>query len=448
MDLNRNPENEELENIKSRLITDFTYSTIILLIFFIIALILKCFFHIPIYNEIYFLVLGWFTYNYLNLCVLKKRRISLKTIKKIDFFHHIVALLFVTGIFYYTGSILWIGAIFYIFIILFASILSPPEESLIITIIAFVFYSLTVLLIYLDVIPYKEFFIFAHSLYQNSQYVITTTLAIAVVFFSIFFSGKNFAQTLKQKNTELAQAKKELEEWSNKLEEEVRLQTLELKKVNEDLKQDITKRKQAEREIKQGYEKLQRTMEGTINIMAKIVETRDPYTAGHQQRVSKLAISIAQEMILSQDKIEGIKITALIHDIGKMSIPAEILSKPSKLNEMEFGLIKNHPKIGYDILRKIDFPWPLAEFILQHHERRDGSGYPKGLKGDNILMEARILGVADVVEAMSSHRPYRPALGIDKALEEISKNKGILYDPEVVNACLKIFKEKGFKFES
>jgi len=352
MDLNQNSENEELENIKSRLITDFTYSTIILLIFFIVALILKYFFHIPLYNEIYFLILGWFTYKYLNLYILKKRRIRLKTTKKIDFFHHIAALLFVSGIFYYTGSVLWTGAIFYIFIILFASILSPPKESLIITLIAFVFYSLTVFLIYLDIIPYKEFFIFTPSLYQNSQYIITTTLVMVVVFFSIFFTGKNFAQILKQKNIELTQAKKALEEWGGKLEEEVRLRTLELKKVNEDLKQDITKRKQAERGIKQGYKKLQKTMEGTINIIAKIVETRDPYTAGHQQRVSKLATSIAQEMILSQDKIEGIRITALIHDIGKMSIPAEILSKPSKLNEMEFGLIKDHSKIGYDILNQ------------------------------------------------------------------------------------------------
>lgn len=230
LNLNQNYKNEELENIKSRLITDFTYSTIILLTFFIIALILKYFFHIPIYNEIYFLILGWFTYNYLNLYVLKKKRIRLKTIKKIDFFHHIAALLFVTGIFYYTGSILWIGAIFYIFIILFASILSPPEESLIITLIAFVFYGLTVLLIYLDLIPYKEFFIFTSSLYQNSQYVVTTTLAIAVVFFSVFFTGKNFAQTLKQKNTELALAKKKLEGWSTELEERVNLRTRELKK--------------------------------------------------------------------------------------------------------------------------------------------------------------------------------------------------------------------------
>ncbi|GAG56809.1 unnamed protein product, partial [marine sediment metagenome] len=147
-------------------------------------------------------------------------------------------------------------------------------------------------------------------------------------------------------------------------------------------------------------------------------------------------------------KIEGIQIAALVHDIGKINIPAEILSKPSKLNEMEFSLIKNHPKVGYDILRKIDFPWPVAKIVLQHHEKIDGSGYPQGLKGEKILLEAKIIGVADVVEAMSSHRPYRPSLGIDKALEEIIQNRGVLYDPEVVDVCLKLFKEKDFKFES
>ena len=209
---------------------------------------------------------------------------------------------------------------------------------------------------------------------------------------------------------------------------------------------DITERKQAEQKIKQGYEKLQRTMEATINAISKIIEARDPYTAGHQLKVSKLAISIAQEMKLPEDKIEGIRIAALVHDIGKINTPAEILSKPSKLNEMEFSLIKNHPKTGYDILKNIDFPWPVARIVLQHHERLDGSGYPQGLKGDKILLEAKIIGVADVVEAMSSHRPYRPSLGIDKALEEIIQNKGILYDSEVVNASIKLFKEKDFKF--
>jgi HD-GYP domain-containing protein (c-di-GMP phosphodiesterase class II) len=152
-------------------------------------------------------------------------------------------------------------------------------------------------------------------------------------------------------------------------------------------------------------------------------------------------------MKLPEDKIEGIRIASLIHDIGKIGLPSEILSKPTKLADIEFSLIKGHSQIGYDILKSIDFSYPVAQIVLQHHERLDGSGYPNNLRGNKIILEARILGVADVVEAMSSFRPYRPALGIDKALEEISKNKGILYDPEVVDACLKLFKEKEFKFE-
>ncbi len=209
---------------------------------------------------------------------------------------------------------------------------------------------------------------------------------------------------------------------------------------------DITERKKAEETIKQNYQKLQKTMEGTINTIAKIVETRDPYTAGHQLKVSKLATAIAREMKLPQDKIEGARIASLIHDIGKISIPSEILSKPTKLSKIEYSLIKDHSQIGYDILKSIEFPWPLAMVVLQHHERVDGSGYPQGLKDEDILMEAKIIGVADVVEAMSSHRPYRPALGIDKALEEISQNRGILYDSEIVDICIKLFKEKSFKF--
>ena len=209
---------------------------------------------------------------------------------------------------------------------------------------------------------------------------------------------------------------------------------------------EITDIKQVEKELQQSYERLQKTMEGTINTIAKIVEIRDPYTAGHQLNVSKLTTAIAQEMKLPPDKIEGIRIASLVHDIGKISIPAEILSKPTKLSEIEYNLINDHSQIGYDILKSIDFPWPVAQIVLQHHEKIDGSGYPQGLKGEKILLEAKIMGVADVIEAIFSHRPYRPALGIDKALEEISKNKGILYDPEVVDTCLKLFKEKGFKF--
>ena len=210
---------------------------------------------------------------------------------------------------------------------------------------------------------------------------------------------------------------------------------------------DITERKKAEEQLKGSFKKLQKTMEDSIYSISLVTEARDAYTAGHQRKVSKLAVALAEEMGFPKDKVEGIKIAALIHDVGKINLPAEILSKPSKLNEMEFGLIKNHPKTGYDILKTIDFPWPIAGIVLQHHEKINGSGYPRGLKGDEILLEAKIIGVADVVEAMSSHRPYRPALGIDKALKEISQNRGIIYDLEVVNACLKLFKEKGFKFK-
>jgi PAS domain S-box-containing protein/putative nucleotidyltransferase with HDIG domain len=210
---------------------------------------------------------------------------------------------------------------------------------------------------------------------------------------------------------------------------------------------DITERKKTEERLKESFKKLKKTMEDSIEAISLITEARDAYTAGHQRKVSKLAVALAKNMGLPEDRIEGIKITALIHDIGKINVPVEILSKPGKLSEMEFSLIKNHSQKGYEILKTIEFPWPIAQIVLQHHEKINGSGYPRELKGDEILLEAKIICVADVVEAMSSHRPYRPALGIDKALEEISQNKGILYDPEVVDICLELFKEKEFKFE-
>jgi PAS domain S-box-containing protein len=213
------------------------------------------------------------------------------------------------------------------------------------------------------------------------------------------------------------------------------------------LAKDITLERKSEEELRQSYQKLKKTMNATINTMSSIIEVKDPYTAGHQQRVSQLATAIAKELYLPKDKVEGIRIASLIHDIGKIGLPIEILSKPTKLSDLEFSLIKNHSQIGYDVLKSIDFSYPVAQIVLQHHERLNGSGYPNNLKGDEILLEARIIGVADVVEAMSSYRPYRPALGIDKALEEISKNKGILYDPKAVDVCLKLFKEKKFKFK-
>ena len=210
---------------------------------------------------------------------------------------------------------------------------------------------------------------------------------------------------------------------------------------------DITERKQTEKKLEQSYEKLQGAFYGTINALAATSEWRDPYTAGHQKRVAQLACAIAEELNLPEEQIKNIQLSAIIHDIGKINIPAEILSKPGRLSNTEFKLIETHPQVGYDILQGIEFPWPIANTVLQHHERMNGSGYPNGLSGEEIGLEARILGVADVVEAMSSHRPYRPALGIDKALEEIVQNKGILYDPDVVDVCLKIFKDKEFKFK-
>ena len=192
---------------------------------------------------------------------------------------------------------------------------------------------------------------------------------------------------------------------------------------------------------------LRKAMQGIIHVMVLTIESRDPYTAGHQQRVTLLASALAQEMGLSEKDVEGVKMASLIHDLGKISVPSEILSKPGKLTEIEFRLVKTHPQSGYEILKNITLPWPIAQIVLQHHERLDGSGYPLGLKDKEILLEAKIIGVADVVEAMASHRPYRPALGIEKALEEISQKKGILYDSEVVDTCIKLFTEKGFKLE-
>ena len=198
---------------------------------------------------------------------------------------------------------------------------------------------------------------------------------------------------------------------------------------------------------KRAADKLQRALEVTIQAIGLTTETRDPYTAGHQRRVTLLASAIAREMGLSEEQVESIRVAGLVHDIGKMSVPAEILSKPSKLTEIEFGLIKAHPQVAYDILATIEFPWPIAQIVLQHHERMDGSGYPQGLKGEEIVLEARILAVADVVEAMASHRPYRPALGVEKSLEEICDNKDKLYDSGVVDACVQLFSEGRFEFE-
>jgi putative nucleotidyltransferase with HDIG domain len=210
---------------------------------------------------------------------------------------------------------------------------------------------------------------------------------------------------------------------------------------------DVTKRNKVEKELQHTLDSLRKAVGATVQVMASAVEAKDPYTAGHQIRSADLARTIAAEMGLPQEKIDGIRMAGSIHDIGKLSIPAEILSKPTKLSEIEFSLIKEHAQRGFEMLKDVESPWPLAEIVHQHHERMDGSGYPRNLKGDDILIEARILAVADVVEAMASHRPYRAGLGIDLALAEIEKNRGTIYDKTVADACLRLFREKGFKLE-
>lgn len=202
---------------------------------------------------------------------------------------------------------------------------------------------------------------------------------------------------------------------------------------------DISEQKRAEIELKKSLLQLRRNLAGTIQAMAMTVETRDPYTAGHQRRTSDIARSIAKEMGLPREQVDGIRMAGVIHDLGKISVPAEILSKPGKIGASEFSLIKDHPLTGFAILEGIDFHWPVAEIVRQHHERMDGTGYPYGLAGDEIMLEARVIGVADVIEAMSSHRPYRPSLGDRKAFEEIMEHRGGLYDPDVVDTSIKLY---------
>lgn len=196
----------------------------------------------------------------------------------------------------------------------------------------------------------------------------------------------------------------------------------------------------------QSNAQLQQTLVKTIESLAVALEKRDPYTSGHQQRVADLAVAIAKALQLDAERVEGIRLGALIHDVGKIYVPSEILNRPGRLTAAEFALIKTHSDVGFEIVQRVEFPWPVAQMIRQHHERLDGSGYPDGLAGDAIILEARVLAVADVVEAMTSHRPYRPGLGIDAALEEISLHRGTRYDPKVVDICLQVFRDRDFAF--
>lgn len=210
---------------------------------------------------------------------------------------------------------------------------------------------------------------------------------------------------------------------------------------------DITERKKAEEQIRDGILRLSKNLEETVISLASAFEMKDPYTAGHQRRVTEIVCAIALEMGFEEDRFKGLRLASLVHDIGKINVPAEILSKPGTLSEAEFDLIRTHSEAGYDILKKINFPWPIAKMVLQHHERMDGSGYPNGLSGQEILFEARIMAVADVMEAMATHRPYRASLGVGFALEEIEANRGRLYDEDVADVCLHLFRTGKLRLE-
>jgi HD-GYP domain-containing protein (c-di-GMP phosphodiesterase class II) len=219
------------------------------------------------------------------------------------------------------------------------------------------------------------------------------------------------------------------------------------RQVFQDIARDITAVDKTRQRLQKTLSSLNRAVCGTFRTLALALEQRDPYTAGHQERVAQLAKAIALRLGLGSKRIQGLYFAGLVHDIGKISIPAAILAKPSDLLEAEFALIREHPRIGWEILKNTEFPWPVAEVVLEHHERLNGSGYPQGLMGEEIRLEARILAVADVVEAMSSHRPYRAGHGLEAALREIEVNKGILFDVQVAEACLDLFREERFSFE-
>lgn len=210
------------------------------------------------------------------------------------------------------------------------------------------------------------------------------------------------------------------------------------------LMQDISEKSRAEEQIKRYVEHLEKALMSTVNVATTLSEMRDPYTAGHERRVAGIAVAIGAELGFDARRQEGLRVAGYLHDVGKITVPLEILGKPGKLTAIEYQLVQGHAQASYDVLKDVEFPWPVADVALQHHERIDGSGYPQGLKGDAILLEARIMAVADVVEAISSHRPYRPGLGIDKALAEIECGRGTAYDPAVTDACLKLFREKGY----
>lgn len=243
------------------------------------------------------------------------------------------------------------------------------------------------------------------------------------------------------------QYREHLESEVEKRTQKILERTQELQQANERLNKEIMERKTIETKLKNSLTSLEKTIEGSIITISAIIEMRDPYTGGHQKHVAQLCRAMAIEMGMSSNQVQGIYYASLIHDIGKLAVPIEVLVKPGSISKIEMMLIRTHPQAGWEMLSKIEFPWPIAQIALQHHERMDGSGYPSGLTGDQILDESKIVAVADVVESMTFHRPYREALGIEMALQEIIKYKGILYDANSVDACVKLFQENNFKFD-
>jgi len=253
-----------------------------------------------------------------------------------------------------------------------------------------------------------------------------------------------YREIIEQSN----QKKKQISRYQHELEDLVQLRTQELTTLNKQLQREIKDREKAEEELYESLSLIKNMVDGTVQTIIAISEMRDPYTAGHQKRVSQLSYEIANQMKLPKHKREGCRMAALLHDVGKIYVPTEILSKPGAISEMEFNIIKYHSQAGYDLLKLIDFPWPIADIVLQHHEKMDGSGYPRGIKGKDISIEAKIISVADTVEAMTFHRPYRPGRGLNSALNEIINKKTTKFDPEIVDICVHLFRNKNFEFST
>lgn len=295
-------------------------------------------------------------------------------------------------------------------------------------------------LILLDIrMPDMDGYAVCHELKNNEQ-----TKEIPIIFISALQDTEDKVKAFKSGGVDYITKPFQLEEVLARVKAH-----LNLYRIQQDLQVIVEKRTEeltaTLQSLGESQKKFHRILDQTIEAVATTIEKRDPYTAGHQLRVSEIATAIAKEMEQSTDFIEGLRLAGMVHDIGKIYVPIEILNRPGALSDIEFALVKTHANVGYEILKNVEFPWPVAEMIRQHHERMDGSGYPRGLKGDEILPEARTLAVADVIEAIASSRPYRASLGIDKALDEIRRGSGTLYDEQVVSACLHLIEEKGYK---